>query len=138
MTLPKCFGTLLWNADDEQCRTCDVFHPCQAALIDAADGTAGTSHIERASSNAAANGEPMQSAIEQAFSSGPQSGGPPPDDEPSRQAVPPAGHRSPQKLVPFSTRLPEGLDVDVKVFCALNKMSVQTFMAQAIHARLKK
>jgi hypothetical protein len=84
---------------------------------------------------------PLRASIEQAFSSGPaQASAPmraPGEFNASAAKVTDSGAFSP-KMVPFSTRLPEGLDIDVKVYCALHKKTVQAFVTEAIRDRLAK
>lgn len=42
-----------------------------------------------------------------------------------------------QELVNFNTKLPEDLTVDVKVYCAANKLKIQDFVSEALRVRLK-
>jgi hypothetical protein len=137
MDRKSCFGTQLLDVADVYCRACEVFDACHAALGNAdlsPDRDGGSSSFEQGAPDGRS---PMQSSIEAAFSGGPaqrhaisQAPDPPPDH---------ASDRSPPKaLVHFSTRLPKGLDIDLKVYCVLHKMTVQTFIAEAIQDRLKK
>ena len=138
----KCFGTMLWDPADEQCRGCDAFDACYQALNEEteslnAETVTGRNVHTRTDSETHSESSPLQAAIEAAFSDAPATG------QASRGGLKTplprdSDRRASKKLIHFSTRLPEGLDVDLKVYCVLNKMTVQTFMAQAIKDRLLK
>ena len=142
MERKSCFGTQLLDVSDVYCRACEAFHACQAALnqgdpsLETGDELTTTAH-SAIEPNASNQRSALQSSIESAFSSGPTA------HHTSSQDPEPTSHPAPDKapgknLVHFSTRLPEGLDVDLKVYCVLNKMTVQTFIAEAIQDRLNK
>jgi hypothetical protein len=133
---------MLWDDADDVCRMCDVFEACRQALADQDDGTHSSDPLDRNTGSpqrsfTTEKASSLQSSVEAAFSAGP-----PGDAFPGNGLAPPDGHpipgSSPKKMVPFSTRLPEGLDVDLKVYCALNKLTVQKFIAEAICDRLNK
>jgi hypothetical protein len=138
----KCFGTMLWDAADEQCRTCDVFDACRQSLNKEkgslnAETVIGINAHARTDAEAHSESLPLQATIEAAFSDAPAAGQA--NHEGLKTPLPrDPGRRATKKLIHFSTRLPEGLDIDLKVYCVVNKMTVQTFMAQAIKDRLLK
>jgi len=135
---------MLWDAADGQCLCCDVSAACHEALTqetgpDRSTDGGGIGYDQGAPSSAEHGTEPMQSAIEQAFSAAEPTV---PDIENgismTSRTSSPTGSEPAKKLIHFSTRLPEGLDVELKVYCALNKMKVQNFIAEAIQDRLKR
>ena len=142
MERKSCFGTLLLDASHVYCRACEVFDACQEALRNAdaspeSDASATDTFPSASEPETPDERSTLQSSIEAAFSGRPLT-----REAPGKALDPPLYHVSdgarPKKMVHFSTRLPEGLDVDLKVYCALNKMTVQAFIAEAIQDRLDK